>query len=156
MEDKRKALLRLLRRLETELRDCVSNDLAFEGLLCDFHSAEVTGPQDKVYALLAVAGVDETLLKPDYFFTVRKLYTSIARYLLAGDGHPTLQCLSYVQEMDEVHDLPSWVSDWSMSFVMHTIEESNNGFQATGNSQESAIYSSPFIDNDNRQIPLTV
>jgi hypothetical protein len=67
MEDKRKALLRLLRRLETELRDCVSNDLAFEGLLCDFHSAEVTGPQDKVYALLAVAGVDETLLKPDYF-----------------------------------------------------------------------------------------
>ena len=125
-------------------------------MLCEFRSLDATDPRDKVYALLAVTLIDETLPKPDYSLTVRQVYTSVARNLLGADGYHDLRCLSYVQKTNKIHELPSWVPDWSRPFSRRLIAESENKFQATGNPQAPVISCPDSIDNDHRRASLTI
>ena len=156
MGHRREAILRLRGRQETELQGPATIYPNFEALLCEFRSLEATDPRDKVYALLAVTLIDETLPKPDYSLSVRQVYTSIARNLLGADGYHNLRCLSYVQKTNEIYELPSWVPDWTRQFAMHLIAESNDKFQATGNLQAPVISYPDSIDNDHRRALLTI
>ncbi len=161
MGHRREAILRLRGRQETDFQGPAISYPNFERLLCEFRSLEATDPRDKVYALLAVALIDESLPKPNYSLTVRQLFTSIARNLLGADESPKLRCLSYVQKTNvqktsESFELPSWVPDWTMPFSMHLLVDSNDEFQATGNLQAPVISCPDFVVNDDRRALLTI
>ena len=145
MEHTRTAVLKPSGRQESKIQKARSRYLSLEDLLCDFRSTEATDPRDKVYGLLAMASAlfDEPLPKPDYSLTIRQLYTSIAWNLLELSGRHNLRCLSYVQEMVESHNLPSWVPDWSKPFVTIPIFDSNDKFQAIDKTQVPIISYSP-------------
>ena len=156
MGKRREAILRLRGEQETESQGPAINYPTFERLLCDFRSLEATDPRDKVYALLALALIDEILPKPDYSLTVRQVYTSVARNLLGADGSHNLRCLSYVQKTNESYELPSWVPDWTKPFAMHPIADSNDEFQATGNLQAPVISCPDPVDTDHPRALLTI
>ncbi|KAI4288281.1 MAG: hypothetical protein L6R35_002457 [Caloplaca aegaea] len=88
-----------------------------------------TDPRDKVYALLSFFdGSPEerrsySLMSPDYTKTVPQVYAEATEYILRNS--PSLLALSLVGDKvyKRVPDLPSWVPDYSLTWV------SNAGFQ---------------------------
>ncbi|KAH0843862.1 hypothetical protein AYO21_09900 [Fonsecaea monophora] len=82
------------------------------------HHFESTDPRDKVFALLSLASDREDLRQsgiiPDYTKTCAEVYTSVMLALLR-QGH--ISFLSCCQIPKLQPGLPSWVPDWSQSFV---------------------------------------
>jgi len=73
-------------------------------------------PRDKIYALLPLQGLYDLELppglKPNYSNPVASIFADCAAALLETDN---FDVLSAVQGTSTLPDLPSWVTDWSLS-----------------------------------------
>ena len=81
-------------------------------LLQCVRSCEATDSRDKVYC---IASLLDDWINVDYTLSVRETYIMATRALLQSKSNDKLAFLSYVQSTDEVHNLPSWVPDWSVA-----------------------------------------
>ncbi|KAF9776678.1 hypothetical protein IL306_005115 [Fusarium sp. DS 682] len=72
-------------------------------------------PRDKLYALLGILPEeDQSQFQVNYKLDPRHVYTDIADYLIVKTGSlDIICCASNPILTDNIHNLPSWVPDWS-------------------------------------------
>lgn len=78
--------------------------------LKDTRYCKSSDPRDKVYALLGMTLEKDDFL-PDYALPIRDTFISLTKYFIARDKR--LDVLCHVQGARSLHNLPSWVPDWS-------------------------------------------
>lgn len=85
-------------------------------LLWRFRDFKASNPLDKVYGLLGLAADSSDFMKPDYTYSVSKVYSSVAHTLLQRDR--VLDILhhsgNYSLSTTDSFDLPSWVPNWNV------------------------------------------
>src|SRR5205814_4267541 len=123
MKDSRPQLYRPLMYLE-DLRTKASHynhPTHFRYLLVAFRLSQASDPRDKIYALLSLAWKERPpfsthpdVLVPDYTVSTKTLYIKTTRVMIQSYGN--LRILSHVEDHSarEMHDLPSWVPDFSV------------------------------------------
>jgi hypothetical protein len=83
-------------------------------LLLNTYQFQATDPRDKVYSLLGLATEqDRTALKPDYNKSIEQVFIDTATYILSADS-VHINILAF-NTNSRSPNLPSWVSDWSLS-----------------------------------------
>lgn len=87
----------------------------FIGALEEGRGAKATDARDKVYALL---GMSLAKIIPDYTKSLRDVYIEASATV---DSARLISLLCCVDHPDVVHDLPSWVVDWSNPIRMTSL-----------------------------------
>lgn len=95
-----------------------------------------TDPRDKIYGLLELCDFTSTPLlrpTPDYFKSVRDVYTDVATRAIKTTGNLSILLTAGIEESKEADvGLPSWVPDFSKgSYWEHRYE--HEGFNASAN-----------------------
>jgi hypothetical protein len=83
-------------------------------LLTHARACEVTNPRDRLYALLAIA-TDGTDFTVDYSKSVADIYHEFAKTIILRDNN--LDILGFSSGIQNLNQLPSWVSDWTVKKV---------------------------------------
>lgn len=94
-----------------------------------------TDPRDKIYGLLELCDFTSTpllRLTPDYFKSVRDVYTDVATRVIKTTGNLSILLTAGIEESKEADvGLPSWVPDFSKSCWECRYE--HEGFNASAN-----------------------
>jgi len=87
-------------------------------LLIDFRFREATDPRDKVYAVLGLVKRWESNepIMPDYSVTVGQAYIQATMSLIKEEK--SLIVLEGRPSTTNIHQLPSWVQDWSSKYFL--------------------------------------
>ncbi|KXJ85079.1 heterokaryon incompatibility protein-domain-containing protein, partial [Microdochium bolleyi] len=113
-----RSLAKLAQSIEDKRREwrtggTTSNDLY--SLLRDLGGRRATDDRDHINALLSLVGNGQTSLKPNYFWNVAQVYAAATLDILNRDKG-SLRVLRGDLSRKGVHNLPSWVPDWSAPF----------------------------------------
>ncbi|KAL9596024.1 MAG: hypothetical protein Q9219_006075 [cf. Caloplaca sp. 3 TL-2023] len=84
--------------------------------------AQCSDPRDRVYAVLSLMREEDRLgLQPDYHKSVSDVFQDVVVKDFSIRGNASL--LTHCEQKTEVHTMPSWVPDWSISKVCNSIKE---------------------------------
>jgi hypothetical protein len=150
-------LKKVLKEKSEAGRRSAGNMLPLEKLLDIQRMKRATDPRDKVYSLLGLAcAYHENVLNLDYTLTVQETYTRVVEapvkfWRSTRGNNGTLHFLSWVDDVNESHSLPSWVPDWSMGNRSVALQGYRH-FSAAGSSAVSAVL--PF-DSESDASPVS-
>ncbi len=115
-------------------------------LLSTHMSKGSTLQHDKVYGIVGISADRDSLGKIDYSRSVRETYIHTSRHIIPTTG--TLNVIFIQQNDDNVHGLPSWVTDWERRnlFPAHRVKVCDIAFR---NSQQLDLH------NPTHDLPIT-
>lgn len=118
-------------------------------------------PADKVFAVLgflprSVRGAFQV----DYNRTIRSIYTDVAQYLIEKTHRLDICHAVFYPDTHNIHNLPSWVPDWSQSLWIHVpidpvgeMAPFGAPFEASGSIQAAGEYK-PVLLPGRRQLEI--
>jgi hypothetical protein len=112
-------------------------------LLSTHMSKGSTLQHDKVYGIVGISADKDSFGKIDYSRSVRKTYIYTARHIISTTRRLDVICVQ--QNDDNVHGLPSWVTDWERRnlFPSHRVVGLRcrvPEFAAAGSSQSEVLF----------------
>jgi hypothetical protein len=98
---------------------------------------------DKVYGIVGISADRDSFGKIDYSRSVRETYIHTARHIISTTGSLNVICIQ--QNDDNIHGLPSWVTDWERRnlFPTHRVVSLRYRvpeFAAAGSSQSDVSF----------------
>lgn len=103
-----------------------------------------TDPKDKVLALIGLANNPHPSIVPDYFKSIKDVYTEVTGYSMIHEQSLSLLTIVEGKSCREILDLPSWVPDYSVwqNVVMFGFPVSRIKYRAAGTSAVSLRWKS--------------